>query len=138
MTRTLPAYPGAAVPEVSYQPGIPAEAVALAFVAARNQTAGALAGYPAQRVVPPSNCAGAGHTVPAAFSRVVALPVMACERCGDDVVFVLMCKPCLRAEELRRRLTAKSLHRKRSVANAAIRSTQPRDERGNFVKASPA
>jgi hypothetical protein len=65
--------------------------------------------------------------------RVVALPVLACERCGDAVVFAAMCGRCRRGDELRRRLAAKALARKRGRANAAIRATQPRDAAGTFA-----
>ena len=36
--------------------------------------------------------------------RVVALPVLLCDGCGDALIFGAECKPCLRRSALRRRL----------------------------------
>ena len=79
MIRTLPVYPGRELPEVSFLAGSPAEAIALAYIAARQvpeaaQGAGSQPGDTAAACVSseagptPANCAGAGNTVPAAFS----------------------------------------------------------------------
>ena len=69
--RTLPVYPDRALPEVYFLPGTPAEAVARAFVAARQFPAGAQGDGSqsvAQASPPTPNCAGAVHAVPATFS----------------------------------------------------------------------
>ncbi len=71
MIGTLPVYPGRAVPEVSFLPGSPAEATALAFVAARQVPAGAQGdgSQPVAQASPPvPNCAGTVRAVPATFS----------------------------------------------------------------------
>ena len=67
--------------------------------------------------------------------RVLALPVLACERCGDAMVLALVqvCRPCRRRIELRRRLTPAHSAAKRRFANA-----RPRDAAGNFVAVQAA
>ena len=69
--RTLPVYPDRALPEVSFLPGTPAEATALAFVAARQFPADAQGDGSqsvAQASPPIPNCAGAVRAAPATFS----------------------------------------------------------------------
>lgn len=56
-----------------------------------------------------SGTAGAvGMSSPAAPFRALALPVLACEGCGDAVVMGATCPRCRRAGELRRRLRARA------------------------------
>jgi hypothetical protein len=69
--RTLSVYPGRVMPEIWFLPGSPAEAIALAYIAARQfpvaaQGAGQ-SGATAAHVRSPVNCAGAVTAVPATF-----------------------------------------------------------------------
>ena len=52
--------------------------------------------------------------------RVVALPVLACDGCGDALIYGAECKPCQRRAALRRALAT-------SVAARAKRTAWKRD-----------
>lgn len=123
--RTVRVHPDRALPEVSYLPGTPAEAVALAYVAARQFPAGTQGGgtQPAASVPAcvssrnagpiPATCAALGQPGAAAFSRVVALPVLACDRCGDSFAGMAKhCPPCERVVGILEAATLRQMRRR--------------------------